>query len=50
MAKKPEPPEPATTDEYDTFEQTIRTVLSVPKTAIDEAVKRERDARANAED
>lgn len=50
MARKQKPAKPATqgrSDEYDRFESTLRKLVAVPKREIDEAVERERQARAN---
>jgi hypothetical protein len=49
MAKRPAPsakPTPQSED-FETFERDLRKVLSVPKKDLDEALKREKDARTN---
>ena len=50
MAKPPAKSEPARSDEYDRFEETLRKLVAVPKRDIDAAVERERQARGHGND
>jgi hypothetical protein len=51
MAQRPAiskgPDKAPKSDEFETFERGLRKVLSVPKKDLDEALKREKDARTN---
>jgi hypothetical protein len=47
MGKRPAASKAPKSDEYENFERGLRKVLSVPKKDLDEALKREKEARTN---